>query len=81
MFPQAYRVVYGTAPPGHSGSVTPLPELRVGPLDPHPNAAGYDLIARNIFEELAAKGIWDDLLVREDSRDLPARSNTPGTAR
>ncbi len=66
--PSGMRIVYGTAMPGQPGSVTPLPELRVGRLDPHPNAAGHDVIARNIFEELAAEGIWDDLLAREHSR-------------
>jgi hypothetical protein len=62
------RIVYGTAMRGQPGSVTPLPELWIDPRDPHPNVAGHAVIARNVFEELAAEGVWDDLLSREHSR-------------
>jgi hypothetical protein len=42
----------------------PLPELRVSRFDPHPNSAGHAIIARNVFETLAADGVWDDLMAR-----------------
>lgn len=62
--PPGITTVYGTGKPGQPGSIVPLPGLRLSREDPHPNAAGHKVIARNLFEELEGSGILTELMGR-----------------
>jgi lysophospholipase L1-like esterase len=60
--PAGIEVVHATGQDGASGPGWLPLELRISRDDPHPNAAGHAMIATNVFDALARRGIWDRLI-------------------